>query len=142
MCASNWMRDSLVDYVRTVRPLQDCLDAALATASKKTKRVASGIGIELNEYEQKTFTAVKELLANHVMRAFLREEATMCLLTDASDVGWSVIVTQIIIWKSDIPVAQQQHELLVCLSGTFAGSERTGQLSRKKRILQSQHAIS
>jgi hypothetical protein len=132
LCASNWMRDSLVDYARTVRPLQECLDAAMTTATKKTKRVASGIGIELSEQEQKTFVAVKELLANHVMRAFPREEATMCLLTDASDIGWSVIVTQIIDWKPDVPVAQQQHELLVCLSGTFTGSEQNWSVIEKE----------
>lgn len=34
LCATNWMRESLVDYTRNVRPLQDVLNAALLHASK------------------------------------------------------------------------------------------------------------
>eukprot|EP00644_Phytophthora_capsici_P019693 jgi/Phyca11/133740/e_gw1.698.1.1 len=44
ICATNWMRDSLVDYARTVRPLQSLLDRALA-GKRKTKCVASRISI-------------------------------------------------------------------------------------------------
>ncbi|KAE9313243.1 hypothetical protein PF008_g19783 [Phytophthora fragariae] len=47
----------------------------------------------------------------------------MCLLTDASDLGWSVLVTQVVEWQPNKEVHQQQHELLVCLSGSFTGSQ-------------------
>lgn len=56
--------------------------------------------------------------------AFPKDSATMCLLTDASHVGWSLIVTQVANWDKDRPVQEQSHELLVCLSGTFTGSRK------------------
>jgi hypothetical protein len=46
LCAANWMRESVVDFARAAKPLQEKLDLVLANASRRTKRVASGIGIE------------------------------------------------------------------------------------------------
>ncbi|POM67001.1 Hypothetical protein PHPALM_17063 [Phytophthora palmivora] len=44
-------------------------------------------------------------------------------MTDASDIGWNLIVTQVSDWKSGEPAHHQQHQLLTCLSGTFTGSQ-------------------
>eukprot|EP00644_Phytophthora_capsici_P000720 jgi/Phyca11/109428/e_gw1.16.740.1 len=63
ICASNWMRDSLIDYARTVQLLQQCLDRALE-GKRKTKRVASGISLQLSKEELASFDQVKKLLAN------------------------------------------------------------------------------
>ncbi|KAG2783111.1 hypothetical protein PC129_g21185 [Phytophthora cactorum] len=41
ICATNWMRDSLIDYTRVVHPLQKKLDGVLM-GKRKTKHVASG----------------------------------------------------------------------------------------------------
>ncbi|GMF16701.1 unnamed protein product [Phytophthora fragariaefolia] len=43
LCATNWMRDSLIDYARKTRPPQEVLDTALATA----KDARSGSLLEL-----------------------------------------------------------------------------------------------
>eukprot|EP00644_Phytophthora_capsici_P014591 jgi/Phyca11/124561/e_gw1.54.365.1 len=109
ICATNWMRDSLVDYARTVRPLQSLLDRALA-GKRKTKRVASGISIALDDDELRSFELVKKLLQSSAMMTHPREQATYCLFTDASDYGWASILTQ-------------EHELLVCKSGSFTGAQ-------------------
>ncbi|GMF50375.1 unnamed protein product [Phytophthora fragariaefolia] len=54
---------------------------------------------------------------------FPHDTATTCLFTDASDVGWAVIVTQVDNCNPTLPVTQQQHKLLQCMSGTFTGSQ-------------------
>lgn len=69
LCASNWMRDGLVDYARVARPLQKLLDAAL-TRTFRSKRAASGIAIELTEAEITCFEEMKNLLANSAMLTY------------------------------------------------------------------------
>eukprot|EP00644_Phytophthora_capsici_P005172 jgi/Phyca11/96115/e_gw1.1.1847.1 len=120
VCAINWMRESIVDFARQVAPLQHRLDAALAD-TKRTKRVAAGIKIELTREECTAFDEVKEMLATSATLAFSNDSATTCLFTDASDVGWAVIVTQ-------------QHKLLTCMSGTFTGSQLNWTVIEKEAL--------
>eukprot|EP00644_Phytophthora_capsici_P011253 jgi/Phyca11/110392/e_gw1.18.776.1 len=94
LCATNWMRESLIDYARKTRPLQDVLDRALANAAKRTKRVAAGIAVNLTAEQQSAFDKLKVLLEQSVTLSFPLQTATMCVMTDASDIGWSLIVTQ------------------------------------------------
>ncbi|KAH7467435.1 Transposon Ty3-G Gag-Pol polyprotein [Phytophthora ramorum] len=122
LCAINWMRESLIDYARQVSPLQHRLDEALAK-TRRTKRVAAGILIELSAAERAAFDNVKDMLASAATLAFPNDSATTCLLTDASDIGWAVIVTQVKDFDIKVPVQDQQHQLVECLSGTFTGSQ-------------------
>eukprot|EP00644_Phytophthora_capsici_P002645 jgi/Phyca11/105554/e_gw1.11.774.1 len=129
LCSTNWMRDSIVDYARLARPLQDTLDKAMAQASRRTKRVAAGIPITLTEQECEAYDAVKQALADTATLAFPKPDSEMVLLTDASDIGWSVIVSH---WKSDADIQDQQHELLICLGGTFTGAQRNWSVIEKE----------
>ena len=61
ICATKWMRDCLVDYSRTIRPLQLLLDRALSR-NRKTKRVTSGVAVSLGDEEINSFNQVKQLL--------------------------------------------------------------------------------
>ncbi|OWZ03526.1 hypothetical protein PHMEG_00024733 [Phytophthora megakarya] len=47
----------------------------------------------------------------------------MVLVTDASDKGWSIVVTQVEKWDSSKDVGGQSHRLLTCLSETFNGAK-------------------
>ncbi|KAE9342591.1 hypothetical protein PR003_g9399 [Phytophthora rubi] len=114
LCAANWMRESVVDFARAAKPLQEKLDHVLATASRRTKRVVSGIGIELMDTERAAFDELKNKLTNSASLAFPEPDAVMCLITDASDVGYGIIVTQVRSWQAGNPVIEQQYELLVC----------------------------
>ncbi|GMF57946.1 unnamed protein product [Phytophthora fragariaefolia] len=79
--------------------------------------------ISLNEEERAAFDQVKELLATSATLDFPDATATTCLFTDASDVGWAAIVTQVDNFDPKLPATQQQHILLQCMSGTFTGSQ-------------------
>ncbi|KAG4062024.1 hypothetical protein PC123_g3135 [Phytophthora cactorum] len=122
VCAINWMRESIVDYARQVSPLQKRMDQALAS-TKRTKRAAAGIELELTVEERQALDDMKEMLASAATLDFPEDSATTCLFTDASDTGWSVIVTQVVNFDSKVPATDQQHRLLQYLSGTFTGSQ-------------------
>ncbi|KAE9332990.1 hypothetical protein PR003_g14240 [Phytophthora rubi] len=131
ICASNWMRDSLIDYARTIQPLQQCLDRGLE-GKRKTKRVAAGIALQLNESELVSFDNVKKLLANSSTLAHPKDNATFALFCDASDVGWSAILTQVESWDDAKPVTEQNHELLTCKGGTFTGTQLPWSVTEKE----------
>ncbi|GMF44467.1 unnamed protein product [Phytophthora fragariaefolia] len=116
------MRESSVDYARHVAPLQRKLDAALAS-SRRTRRAAAGIAIILDEGERVAFDHVKEMLASSATLGFPEGQATTYLLTNASDVGWALIVSPVDNFDPKKPATQQQHKLLQCMSGTFTGSQ-------------------
>ncbi|GMF32271.1 unnamed protein product [Phytophthora fragariaefolia] len=78
-CASNWIRANMVDYARVARPLQERLDSAL-TGTKKTKRAAAGVQIELTMEELARFRAVKALLAHSSSKTL---QVTPTLRTDS-----------------------------------------------------------
>eukprot|EP00644_Phytophthora_capsici_P004849 jgi/Phyca11/96127/e_gw1.1.1872.1 len=115
------MRSGLVDYAQVARPLQERLDISL-TGSKKTKRIAAGIKLNLTEAEVKCFNDVKDLLGNSAMLTFPDPAKQLCVLSDASDYGWGLVVTQMGQWQDDVPIHEQHHELLVCMGGNFKGS--------------------
>ncbi|KAG2917201.1 hypothetical protein PC118_g20263 [Phytophthora cactorum] len=62
VCAIKWIRESIVDFARQVASLQRRLDAALAD-TKRTKRAAAGIKIELMQEECGAYDQVKRILA-------------------------------------------------------------------------------
>lgn len=80
------------------------------------------------------YDKVKESLLKCATLVFPKE-STMCLLTDASGVGRSGVVTQVANWNKERPVQEQTHELLVCLSGTFTGSQKNWSVIEKEAFL-------
>ncbi|KAK1947592.1 Retrovirus-related Pol polyprotein from transposon opus [Phytophthora citrophthora] len=112
LCATNWMRDSLVDYAQKARPLQEALDLALAKASRRTKRVAAGIAIEFSDTERSAYDQMKEMLASSATLAFPKDGATIL----GSRHGSSGTDTR----------------TLICLSGSFTGSQRNWSIIEKE----------
>jgi hypothetical protein len=122
LCACNWLRDSIPDYARTAAALQAKLEASIS-GRKRTKRVASGISLDWTLADTDAFAKLKTTIASSVKRSFPDADATMCLFTDASDSGWSVVVSQVRSWDNALLAHEQQHEMLACQSGTFTGPQ-------------------
>ncbi|KAG3002249.1 hypothetical protein PC121_g19546 [Phytophthora cactorum] len=133
VCAINWMRKRIVDFARQVSPLQRRLDDAL-TSTKRTKRAAAGIEIEIDPAEREAYGRVKETLANAATLDFPDDSATTSLFTDASDVGWAAIVTQVNEFNPKLPATEQQHRLLYYTSGTFTGSQLNWTVIEKEAL--------
>ncbi|KAG2908584.1 hypothetical protein PC116_g13081 [Phytophthora cactorum] len=120
LCATNWMRAGLVDYSRVAWPLQERLDAALA-GTNKTKRAAAGIQLDLTMEELESFEAVKNLLAHSATLTYPNPSKQLVVMSDASDSGWGLVVSQVDQWKPQVPIQQQDHELLICIEGGRGG---------------------
>ncbi|KAF0755526.1 hypothetical protein AaE_004936 [Aphanomyces astaci] len=103
---TNAGEDSMAEYAQTVDPLHQCL----------TKALEGG--------EKQALDAVKSKLRSSVELSHPRDDATMCLFTDASDYGWSIVVTQVVAFDDDSPIQEQRQDLLLCQSEMFAGAQK------------------
>jgi hypothetical protein len=66
-----------------------------------------GLESSLADPERAAFDGLKSKLANSASLAFPEPDAVMCLITDASDVGYGIIVTQVRTWQPERPVVEQ-----------------------------------
>ena len=61
------------------------------------------------------------------------EQCKVCVFTDASDSGWSVIIMRAVKWDPDaFSPAAEQHEPLLFLSGTFKDAQRNWSAGEKE----------
>ncbi|OWZ06815.1 RNA-dependent DNA polymerase [Phytophthora megakarya] len=89
LCACNWIRDSIVDFARVFEPLQSKLNGALENRSR-TKRSASAVNLNWTEEERVSYSRTLQSIANSAKLFYPEDEATICLMTDASDYGYSI----------------------------------------------------
>ncbi|POM62866.1 LOW QUALITY PROTEIN: hypothetical protein PHPALM_27929 [Phytophthora palmivora] len=113
LCATGWMRDSLMDYSRVMQPLHDKLEGGC------TKRLAAGAAITWTAADTTAFETARPLLTTSQTLHYPSQNASIVLMSDASDRGWGLVVTQVKDWVDGLPVTDQRHELLVCKSGKF-----------------------
>ena len=131
LCAAGWMRSSIVDFARLSKPLNEKLVDA-TSGKKKTKRVANGVKIVMDTSDKQHFDALKESVMKSVTLAFPKPGAKMCMFTDASDLGWAIIVTQVLQWDNKKLAHEQDHQMLHCQSGTFNGAQLNWSIVEKE----------
>uniref|UniRef100_H3GL52 Integrase catalytic domain-containing protein n=1 Tax=Phytophthora ramorum TaxID=164328 RepID=H3GL52_PHYRM len=95
--------ESMVDYARTVAPLQHKLEEVM---------VARGRHLTWTKDDESAFRVVLKLLSNSSKMFFPDRDAHVCLFSDASASGWAVVLTQVREWPTDTPVEEQHHEML------------------------------
>ena len=90
LASCNWVRDSIPNYAVVVAPLQDLLKTVLAECSRKTTRVACKkiLGERWTTREAAAFVDIKAAVQKAVTLAHLKDDAMVCLLTDASCDFW------------------------------------------------------
>ncbi|KAE8901511.1 hypothetical protein PF010_g12839 [Phytophthora fragariae] len=118
LCAINWLRESMVDYARTVAPLQHKLEEVMVARGRRKSRLA-GLDLTWTKDDGSAFRVGLKLLSNSSKMFFPDRDAHVCLFSDASASGWAVVLTQVREWSTDTPVEEQHHEMLVCRGGTF-----------------------
>ncbi|GMF14680.1 unnamed protein product [Phytophthora lilii] len=111
--------------------LQARLDNELA-GTRRTKRVAANIWIELTPLEVESFQAVKTMLEHAATLAFPDPEGTICMLSNASNDGWRIIVTLVKAWSKSTAAEDQQHDLLYCMSESFHGASQNWSIVEKE----------
>ncbi|KAE9351266.1 hypothetical protein PF008_g6022 [Phytophthora fragariae] len=112
------MRNALVDFARVAAPLQARLQTALE-GTKRTKHVAARVAIDFTAEERNSFGQVKQLLAKSATLVTPDDSDELILMTDASDAGWSIIMTAVEDWNPATSITEQQYQLVHCMSGTY-----------------------
>ena len=127
VCAMNWLRSSLPDYVRVMAPLSNLLEHLLVSSSKRSKKEAKRIKLNASVWlpeHDSAFAACKLLLTNACMLAFPDPQKEFCLYTDASEHSWGAVLTQIPREDVDKKIEDQRHEPLHFLGGQFKDSSK------------------
>lgn len=131
LCSVNWMRQSLPNFARVARPLRELLETNLK-GKKKTKRIAKGISLKLNEEERESYKQIKELLGSITEQAHPDDEAELCICTDASQYGWAIVVFQIRGYKENLLLSEQNCEPIYFLSGLFKDAQLNWSIIEKE----------
>jgi hypothetical protein len=123
LASANWVRNRIPQFATLVHPLQELLVQALAQCKRKTSRVAAKASLKdlWTEAHASAFHKIKEGVANAVKLAHIRDDATLCLFTDASDLFYGAILTQIPAENFDATGDPNEwpHEPLGFISGAF-----------------------
>src|SRR5690349_959915 len=122
VCGLNWIRSNIPHFNELISPLQDLLLQATRTASSCKKTSLHRIklhDIGWTSLHAQSFLKIKEIVANLVRLSHPKDHWLACLFPDTSQNFWSVVLTQIPPEDCDLPLTEQRHELLACLSGTF-----------------------
>eukprot|EP00171_Calliarthron_tuberculosum_P000872 IDg872t1 len=135
ICAANWMRSAIPDFNRIIAPLSELIERVHKLSKKRTKKSASRIHLESagwsNEHTS-SFVRIKEAIKNAVTLAHIDMAKIRCLFTDASEDHWGAVLTQIPITDSDLAFAEQRHEPIAFLSGSFKGSDYRWSMPEKE----------
>ncbi|GMF12467.1 unnamed protein product [Phytophthora lilii] len=131
LCASNWLRESIVNFAQHAAPLQAKLEAAFDGHSRK-QRYAEGIELTWTPVEVRQYRGFLACVANSTKLSFPSETATVCVTTDASDRGWSLIVSQVENWDDAKHLTEQTHELILCKGGMFKGAQLSWSIAEKE----------
>jgi hypothetical protein len=118
-------------------PLQQLLENKMKGATVRTKTAASRQIITPTEWTAGCATAwegTRLLLLDSVKLAHPKPEEhyATCLFTDASDLHWGVMVTQVPHEDMVLPITEMRHEPLAFLSDSFKGSELNWSVTDKE----------
>ncbi|OWZ03290.1 hypothetical protein PHMEG_00025009 [Phytophthora megakarya] len=131
LCAANWLRESIVQFAQFAAPLQVKLEKTFDGHSRK-KRYAQGLTLTWTSEEQTQYREFLDCVARSAGQALPSETATMCVTSDASDRGWSIIVSEVESWDDCKSVADQPHALLICKGGMFKGDQLHWSIAEKE----------
>jgi hypothetical protein len=123
LAASNWIRNHIPNYSSLFKPLQDqLLKCTQQVGSSKATKLAK-IPLQLTTDHINSFKECQEAIKNCTRLSYPKPDHILNLMTDASDLAWSIVLTQSP--KDDMKksIQDRNHEPLVFLSGNFTGSQ-------------------
>ena len=120
------MRAAIPQFTTVVAPLTSLLEQVYQKAVKRTKRAVAKVALNEIGWESehtKAFADAKTAIGNSVTLSHPDPTKIKCLFTDASELHWSGILTQIPPDDLDLPFHEQRHFPLAFISGSFRGSK-------------------
>ncbi len=121
LSTANWMRDSLPEFAAIVRPLQDLLTMLIQHQKRRNKTAAAKISLK-EEWEAEhgeAWSAAKDLLLHAVTLAHPDPSKALCAFSDASELFWGLMLSQLPKPELSNALRSSRHEPLAFLSGNF-----------------------
>ncbi len=112
LAGSNWLRNYVIDYARIFQPLQVLLLSHTTEAGTLKGSKLSKLPLKFTDEDKSNFENCKSALQNCAQMASPRKGYRLQLLTDASDLSWSIVLTQVTEQDLNIPVQDRFHEPL------------------------------
>jgi len=94
LSAANWIRNHIPNYSSIFKPLQDLLLHHTTKIGSVKKSKLAKFPLQLTEKELADFERCKESIRNCVRLSYPKQGFTLNLMTDASDLSWSIVLTQ------------------------------------------------
>lgn len=126
MCALQWVKQGIPNFTTLTDPLHCFLENIYSHCEKRTKRAVARVllsDLGWGRSEMNAFIECKNALANQVRLSHRDANLRLCVYTDASEIAWSGIVTQVPYEDLNLPHAKQQHKPLAFLSGRFNATQ-------------------
>ena len=98
LCAIQWVKNCIKQFSTLVDPLHTFMERVYDQAGKRTKRAVTRIQLSSlgwGTIQQEAFENCKAALIQQVTLAHRDHSKRMCVYTDASDLSWSGIFTQV-----------------------------------------------
>lgn len=136
-CALQWMCQAILDFLTIIRSLSEFLEQDYEEAGKRTKFAVGRIilaNLGSGMTQENAFWRCKTALEHQVTFAHPDDSICLCVYTDASDLTWSGIVTQVSpadILKDHV---YQRHQPLVIPSDRFPGRQLSWFTSRMMQL--------
>ncbi|GMF61960.1 unnamed protein product [Phytophthora fragariaefolia] len=122
----------MVDYARTVAPLQHKLEDVMVTRGRRKSRLA-GVDLTWTKDDESAFRVVLKLHSNSSKMFFPDRDAHVCLFSDASASGWAVVLTQV--RRHILRLRSSTMKCWYAAVEHLPSRKSTGLLSRKKDTL-------
>ena len=122
-----WMSIAIPNFIQRAKPLTDMLEAAYGKSKKRTSKSIRNITVDSlawGDVHEKAFTSLQESLRDAVKLSYPNPDKALCVFTDASNLHWSGIVTQVDPDQLSLPLEDQRHEPLAFLSSAFTKCQR------------------
>ena len=132
--ACNWVRSGVPEYARLVHPLTAAMEQVYKEAGRRTKAAVAKVSLSPFWGEEQTtaFENLKKELTNMCKLAFPDQKKRLCVFADASEKFYGGMITQVAYADLDLPFAEQAHEPLGFISGSFTGSQTRWTIPEKE----------
>ena len=122
----SWMVFSPSDFARKVSQLNNVIETGYKHVGKRTKKLLKDLKFRNLSWvptHETAFHEIKEMLLNSVNLSYLRPQKATCVFTDASDMFWSSVITQVDPKQLSLPLEEQRRKPLGSLGSGFQVAE-------------------
>ena len=141
--ALGWIQDSLEPFgiLEAKSVLSDFLNklfnAKITKGKKSSRKKKALVGMKLTDYgwgekEASSFQKCLKVVHEAIRMAVPDKDKELCLFTDASTVGCSIIVTQTTKEELNKPVREQKHDIVFMTTHRWDDTERRWHISSQE----------